>query len=209
MAGLQLSDDDQSERIKTWWKENGTSVIAGAVLGIAVIVGVNYWRGYKAEQAEAAAALYDQLLESGGGSAADAGRTLIDEYPGTPYSGKAALLLAKAAFENGEPEQAAEHLEWAMGEAPDPADRKVARLRLARLALSGGDTDRASDLLAGTQAGGYESEYRELLGDIAMARNDPATARNEYQAALDALPAQSGFAEMLSRKLDAAIGATQ
>lgn len=208
MAGLQLSDDDQSERIKTWWKENGTSVIAGAVLGIAVIVGVNYWRGYKAEQAEAASALYDQLLESGG-AADDAGRTLIDEYPGTPYSGKAALFLARAAFENGDPEQAAGHLEWAMTEAPDPADRRVARLRLARLALSRGDTDRASDLLAGMQAGGYESEYRELLGDIAMARNEPATARNEYQAALDALPAQSGFADMLNRKLDAAIGATQ
>lgn len=209
MAGLQLSDDDQSERIKAWWKENGTSVIAGAVLGIAVIVGVNYWRGYKAEQAEAAAALYDQLLESGGGAAAEAGRTLIDEYSGTPYAGKAALFLAKAAFENGDPGQAAEHLEWAMAEAPDPADRRVARLRLARLALSRGDPDRAGDLLAGMQAGGYESEYRELSGDIAMARNDPATARNEYQAALDALPAQSGFADMLNRKLDAAIGATQ
>lgn len=209
MAGLQLSDDDQSERIKAWWKENGTSVIAGAVLGIAVIVGVNYWRGYKAEQAEAAAALYDQLLEGGGGAAAEAGRTLIDDYSGTPYAGKAALFLAKAAFENGDPEQAAGHLEWAMAEAPDPADRRVARLRLARLALSRGDADRASDLLAGTQAGGYESEYRELLGDIAMARNDPATARNEYRAALDALPAQSGFADMLNRKLDAAIGAAQ
>lgn len=209
MAGLQLSDDDQSERIKTWWKENGTSVIAGAVLGIAVIVGVNYWRTYKAEQAEAAAALYDQLLQSGAGAAVDAGRTLIDEYPGTPYSGKAALFLAKAAFENDDPEQAAGHLEWAMAEAPDPADRRVARLRLARLALSRGDTDQASDLLAGMHSGGYESEYRELLGDIAMARNDPATARNEYQAALDALPEQSGFADMLNRKLDAAIGASQ
>lgn len=209
MAGLQLSDDDQSERIKTWWKENGTSVIAGAVLGIAVIVGVNYWRVYKAEQAEAAATLYDQLLEGGGGETADAGRTLIDEYPGTPYSGKAALFLAKAAFENDDPDQAAEHLEWAMTEAPDPADRRVARLRLARLALSRGNTDQASELLAGMQSGGYESEYRELLGDIAMARNDPATARNEYQAALDALPEQSGFADMLKRKLDAAIGASQ
>lgn len=209
MAGLQLSDDEQSERIKTWWKENGTSVIAGAVLGIAVIVGVNYWRSYTAEQAEAAAALYDRLLAGGDDASADAGRTLLDEYSGTPYAGKAALLLAKQAFENGDPNQAVKHLEWALAEAPDPADRKVARLRLARVALSRGDPEQAGNLLSEMQSGGYESEYRELLGDIAMARNDPATARTEYEAALDALPAQSGYADMLNRKLDAAIGASQ
>lgn len=209
MAGLQLSEDEQSERLKAWWKENGTSVIVGTVLGIAVIGGVNYWRIYKADQAESAAALYDQLLADGGAQAADAGRRLMDEYASTPYAGKAALLLAKFAFENDDVDRAVEHLEWALAEAPDPADRKVARLRLARVALGRDDPDRAETLLSGMESGGYESEYRELFGDIAMARNDPATAKNEYQAALDALPAQSGFADMLNRKLDAAIGASK
>jgi predicted negative regulator of RcsB-dependent stress response len=209
MAGLQLSEDEQSERLKAWWKENGTSVIAGAVLGIAVIGGVNYWRIYKAEQAEAAAALYQQVVQERGEPALAAGRALIDDYSGTPYAGKAALYLAKYAFENGDAEQAAEHLEWARTEASDPSDRKVAQLRLARVALSRGDPDRAEAVLSGMQAGGYESELRELLGDIAMARNDPATARVEYEAALDVLPEQSGFADMLNRKLDAAIGASR
>lgn len=209
MAGLQLSDDEQSERIKTWWKENGTSVIAGTVLGIAVIVGVNYWRTYQADQAEAAAELYYQLLADGDGPAADAGRKLIDDYSSTAYAGKAALFLAKMAFEAGDTDRAAAHLEWALAEAPDPGDRKVARLRLARLALSRGDPERAEAVLSEMQSGGYESEYRELLGDIAMARNDPATARSEYEAALDAVPEQSGFADMLNHKLDAAIGASE
>jgi len=209
MAGLQLSDDEQSERLKAWWKENGTSVIAGTVLGIAIIVGVNYWRSYQADQAETAAALYDELLSQRGGAAADAGRKLIDEYAGTPYAGKAALMLAKLAFEDGDAEQAAQHLEWAMSEAADPADRDVARLRLVRVALSGGDAGRAGALLADMDSGGYESEYRELLGDIAMARGEPAAARDEYEAALATLPQQSGFATMLNRKLDAAIGASK
>ncbi len=209
MAGLQLSEEEQSERLKAWWKENGTSVIAGTVLGIAVIGGVNYWRIYKADQAEAAAVLYDRLLAEQGDPAADAGRTLIDEYSATPYAGKAALFLAKIAFENGDAAQAAGHLEWAIAEAADPADRRVARLRLARVELSRGEPDLAESALSGMEPGGYESEYRELLGDIAMARNEPDTARSEYEAALAALPAQSGFAEMLNRKLDAASGATE
>lgn len=209
MAGVQLSEDEQSERLKAWWKENGTSVIAGTVLGIAVIGGVNYWRVYKADQAEAAALHYDRLLAQQGDPAADAGRTLIDEYPGTPYAGKAALFLAKMAFDEGDAAQAAAHLEWAIAEAADPADRRVARLRLARVQLSRGEPDLAESTLSGMEPGGYESEYRELRGDIAMARNDPDTARSEYEAALAALPAQSGFADMLNRKIDAASGATE
>ena len=210
MAGLHLSEDEQSERLKTWWKENGTSVIVGAVLGIAVIGGVNYWRIYKADRAEAASALYQQLLEYRSGSAAtDTGRQLMDQYSDTPYAGKAALVLARIAFEEGRVEEARSRLEWAMGEAPDPEDRKIARLRLARVMLGQGQPDEAVSLLSGMQAGGYESEYREIQGDIAMARNDPETARAEYQAALDALPERSDYGELLNTKLDAAIGASR
>lgn len=209
MAGIQLTEDEQSERLKAWWKENGTSVIAGAVLGIAVIGGVNYWRIYKADQAEAAATLYEQVLQGRNGPAVDAGQKLINDYASTPYAGKAALFLAKMAFENGDAEQAAQHLQWAVDNAPDSADRKVARLRLARVALSRDDPDEADSVLAGMQTGGYLSEYHELQGDIAMARNDPRMARSEYEAALEALPDQSGYAEMLNWKLDAAIGASE
>lgn len=208
MAGLPLSEDEQSERIKAWWRENGTSIIVGAVLGIAVIGGVNYWRSYTADQAESASALYEQLLDNGEG-AADAGRRLLEDYAATPYAGKAALMLAGRAFESGNVDEARGHLEWALNDAPDAADRRVARLRLARIALSAERLDEVDSLLSGMSGGGYESEYRELLGDLAMARNDPATARTEYEAALKALPEQSGFADMLNRKLDAAIGASQ
>lgn len=205
MAGLQLSDDEQSERLRQWWKENGTSVIVGAVLGIAVIGGVNYWRHYKAEQAEQASALYAQLTAGGDGS--EAGDKLIDEYASTPYAGKGALVMARNAFEAGDRDAAKRHLQWALDNAADKADRKVARLRLARIELESGEPDKAEALLSDMQSGGYESEYRELLGDIAMARNDPAAARKDYQAALDNLPEGSRFADMLSMKLDAATGA--
>ncbi|MGA8262105.1 MAG: tetratricopeptide repeat protein [Arenicellales bacterium] len=210
MADLHLSEDEQAERLKTWWKENGSSVIAGAVLGIVVIGGVNYWRSHKAHQEEAASALYAQLVQgTGEKTAADLGRQLMDDYSSTPYAGKAALVLAKSAFESGDKEKAKSRLEWAMNNAPDPEDRKVARLRLARVELDLGEVEKARTLLAGMKSGGYESQYRELLGDIAMASKDPAKARKEYQAALESLPERSSYAGMLNLKLDAAIGASK
>ncbi|MBS1270265.1 MAG: hypothetical protein MAG794_01220 [Gammaproteobacteria bacterium] len=210
MAGLHLSDEEQSERFKEWWKENGTSVIAGLVLGVAVIGGVNYWRTYTAERAESASALYAQLLENPDGSAAvDVGKRLINEYSSTPYAGRAALFMARAAFENGDMAEAKSHLEWALANSSDSTNRRLARLRLARLSLNLNELGEVETWLSGMQGGGYESEYRELRGDLAVARNDPKAARAEYKAALENLPERSAYADMLNIKLDAAIGASQ
>lgn len=210
MAGVQLTDEEQSERLKQWWRENGVSVAVGMALGIAVIVGVNYWRSYQAEQSESASALYTRLVEEqGDDSPEDVTRTLMDEYASTPYAGKAALFMAKLDFENGRRDEARRRLEWVIDNAEDPSDGKIARLRLARVLLDAGELDQADTLLSGMQAGGYESEYHELLGDLAMARDDPEKARTEYESALENLPGQSGFADMLDLKLDAAIGASQ
>lgn len=209
MAALHLSEDEQSERLKAWWKENGSSVIAGVVLGIAVIAGVNYWRSYKSHQAVAGSALYAQLLQDSGSAASEAGRKLMDDYSSTPYAGKAALVLAKNAFEKGDTGKARARLQWALDHARDREDRKLARLRLARVEMDVGEFDKARTLLSGIKSGGYESQYRELLGDLAMVAKDPAKARKEYQAAIEALPRQSGYADMLELKLDAAMGASK
>lgn len=209
MAGLQLSEEEQSERLKAWWKENGTAVIAGVVVGIAVIGGVNYWRVYKADQAEAASALYAEMLESGPAAGDGPGRQLIDDYSSTPYAGKAALLMAQAEIDNGAFDVARGHLEWARDNAADPADRRLATLRLARVALHTGELETADTLLGGMDSGGYGSMYHELLGDLAMAREQPAQAREAYETALANLPETSGFADMLNMKLDAAIGASK
>jgi len=209
MAGLQLSEEEQSERLKAWWKENGTAVIAGVVVGIAVIGGVNYWRSYQAEQAETASALYMELLNGAEAGAEGPGRRLIDDYAGTPYAGKAALLMAKSEVEAGGYEAARGHLQWVQDNAADPADRRLATLRLARLALHLGEPEAARTLLADMQPGGYRSTYHELRGDLDMARGDPQSARVAYETALESLPDVSGFADMLNLKLDAAIGASK
>lgn len=208
MADLQYSEDEQAERVKAWWKENGTSVIAGAVVGIAVIVGVNYWRGYKTDQSHAASTIFQQLQEEQE-NVETLGQSLISEYANTPYSGKAALILAKLAVEKNDINMAKQHLRWATDNAPDPADQHVARIRLGKLMLYTDDLQAVGQLLKDVEFGGYESQYRELLGDLALARNDPETARDEYQDALANLPRGSSYAAMLNMKLDAAIGAIQ
>ena len=51
MIDPRYSEDEQAERLKEWWKKNGTSVIVGVVIGVSAIVGVNLWRNYTQTQA--------------------------------------------------------------------------------------------------------------------------------------------------------------
>lgn len=208
MIDPRYSEDEQVERLKEWWKKNGTSVVVGVVIGVSVIVGVNYWRGYIQSQAEEASVRYARLLTLDGEESRQLGSELMSDYSNTPYAALAALYLAKVSYAQGDSEKAESMLKWAMDNAELTANQHAARLRLAHLYLEAGRTDEAEELVNITQYDGFRSEYKELIGDIAMARGDAALARVAYEEALSSLPEGSGYSGLLVMKLDRAIGET-
>lgn len=209
MVEPHFTEDEQAERLKQWWKQNGTSVIAGAVLGLSIIFGVNYWRDYRDNRAESASGLFTLMSTEYAGGRAEAARAaggrLLEEYADTPYAAKAALFLARVSYENGQSSRAREHLQWALEQARDPATQHTARLRLARVLLGEGDIDAAARLVTVSDRGAFASQYLELEGDLAMSRGDPGAAGEAYRRALASLPPGSGFAEFLNMKLDSAV----
>ena len=38
-----LTDEEQVEKVKAWLKENGTSIVAGVVIGLGGIFGWQFW----------------------------------------------------------------------------------------------------------------------------------------------------------------------
>ena len=206
MIDPRYSEDEQVERLKEWWKKNGTSIIVGVVIGVSAIVGVNLWRNYTQTQAENASSLFTQLLSSQGEQSQKLGNELLTDYTSTPYAALAALYLAKINYEKGDTGNAERMLSWALENSKQASNQHVARLRLARVYL---DTDRISEaekLLDLKQFDGFDSEYKELLGDIAMLKGDAESARSAYEEALNALPRGSRFSELLALKRDHAIG---
>ena len=205
MIDPRYSEDEQAERLKEWWKNNGTSAIVGVVIGVSAIVGVNLWRSYTQTQAETASSLFTQLLSSQE-EAQQLGNELLTDYGNTPYAALAALYLAKMNYEEGDTEKAETMLSWALENSKQVSNQHVARLRLARVYL---DTDRvgeAEKLVDIEKFDGFDSEYKELLGDIAMLKGDAERARSAYEEALSALPRGSRFSELLALKRDHAIG---
>jgi len=209
MVDPHFIEDEQAERLKQWWKQNGTSVITGAVLGLGIIFGVNYWRDYRDTRAETASGLFvlmtSQYSAGDAEAARAAGQRVLDEFEDTPYAGKAALFLARVSYESEQGEQARVDLQWAVDNAREPETQHAARLRLARLLLSEGDLDAAASLVSVPDRGAFSSQYLELEGDLAMSRGDPAGAREAYRKALESLPQGSGFTEFLNMKLDSAV----
>lgn len=198
--------DDQLASLKAWWQQYGTALIAGVAIGLLLLGGLNYWKQYRAQRAEAASVLYETLLndvQQGRNDAATAAAAkLVADYAATPYAGKAALLAARLRFEAQDLAGARQQLEWAVEHAREPAVQHSARIRLGHLLLDLKETDAALALTAVRDPDGFESEYSELKGDVLFARGDRDGARAAYQTALDKLPPQSPYQRLLAMKRD-------
>jgi len=201
-----FNDDDQVARIKAWWKQYGKSLITGAVIGLLLLGGLNYWKQYRQQRAEAASRVYDMLLND-----IQLGKTddvmsiasqLMRDYSGTPYAGKAALYAARIRFDARDIPGARQHLEWAVRHASEPGVYHSARLRLGRLMLDQGETDAALKLIEGGGVDGFAAEYEELRGDLLLAKGDRDGARRAYRKAMESLTPGSPYQRILGMKLD-------
>ncbi len=182
------TDEEQLAQLRDWWKENGRFIITGIALGVAILVGFNYWTNYKRSQAEQAGLLYEELLQSVNagdreGAVSAAGR-LTGDFGATSYADQSHLALAKLFIEAGDIDGAIGALSDGLGAQGEIG--KIARLRLARVRLSIGDAQAALDLLGAVDAGRFAPLYDEVRGDAHESLGDLEAARDAYQRALDA-----------------------
>lgn len=200
------TDQDEVEKLKAWWKEYGTALVIGVLVGLALLFGNKYWTQYKEQQRLAASDLYAEVLTQMQNGKLDAMRPnaekLIAEYDGTPYAGMAALLLARVSFDAKDAASTIKHLEWASKHATDPAVEHAARLRLGRFRLAGNELDAALAVVPKKLPAGFEAEYLELKGDVYVAQSKTDDARKAYEEALKSLSAESPQRRLITMKLD-------
>lgn len=198
------TDDQQVETLKKWWRENGKSIIAGVVIGLAGVFAWRAWVDYRDDRAASASNVFDQLVQNVDRGSPEAATQQADllarDFQSTPYATFGDLMQARVRFEQKDLPGAKAALERALAKAPDPALRTIAALRLARLLLSEGDTDGAAKVLDGHPApAAFAGEYAALRGDIALAKGDPKAARAAYE---QAILGQVGNPEQIQLKLD-------
>ena len=183
------TEDQQLEELKKWWKENGSSIITGVVLGLAILFGARAWFAWQERTAQQASTVYTVMMnemEAGNVKAAsDNAGILIADFSNTPYATLAAMLLAKFRIEDNELDAARAQLQWALDNSSSDELRNTARVRLARLLISLEDYDTALGLLQEAEASaGQEGVLSELRGDIHSLRGETRQAVDAYQEAL-------------------------
>lgn len=201
------TDEQKLETIKKWWKENGSSIITGVILGLAVLFGARAWFAWRENIAQQASDIYTVMMSSlqQGDSTVTAERAgmLISDYSGTPYAALAALALAKLRIEDGELEAAQTQLQWAIDNAKTDYVRTIARLRLARVKLALKDVDGAeAELNAAGPASDKEVIAAELQGDIDSARGNAQQAADAYRKALSLMAADYPGSHLLQLKYE-------
>jgi predicted negative regulator of RcsB-dependent stress response len=186
-----LSEKEQIEAIRGWWRENGRYIISGVVIGVALLLGLNYWNSTRARLALEASAAYESLVNEVADGDAEAARTIAadlqENYGSTVYALQARLAMAKLYMDKGRDEDASAELR-ALLEGSDAAEAAealmVGRLRLAKILLYQDKPAEAIDLLQGFQDSAFAARYSETLGDAYVALGQAAEAREAYTVAL-------------------------
>ncbi|MDT8387004.1 MAG: tetratricopeptide repeat protein [Thiogranum sp.] len=209
---MDATEKEQLEVVQKWWKENGSSLLIGLLLGLSILFGGKAWLGYKETQAMNASNIYMQMLGAMSqdqiDKMRDSANQLISNYSGSAYATFAAMALAKVAVSEGAFGAAETQLQWAMDNAETPELENMARLRLARVLLQQEKYSETGELLAArSDAEAFGFQYLELEGDLALSEGETGKAAAAYQQALEAAPPQSPGLSLLTTKYESVAGA--
>ena len=200
-----LSEKEQIERLREWWRENGWYLISGVALGALLLFGWNQYQAYQNREAEGAGALYQSLKVAVEGSKTEEATALLnqlrEEHPASAYTDQAGLLIARMLLITS-PERAAAELRFVMDTTDDRELAMVARLRLARVLAYREQYDEALQLLNVEDPGQFAGRLNEVKGDIYVARGETEAARVAYLSALTASGAEVLDRNFLQMKLN-------
>lgn len=207
MATYDLDEQERLDELKAWWKRWGSLVMIALAVLIAAAAGWRYWQNHTVTQSLEAAAVYEKLTQSLAANdpktAREAGAMLIDQYKGTAYAPRAALLLAKLNLGAKDVKSAQAQLEWAVANGKEPAVRDLARLRLAGVQLDQKQYDAAMKTLSGSRTDAFAPRFDDLRGDVLLAQGKTADARTAYQAAFGKMAEDNPYRSIVELKLDA------
>ncbi len=210
-----LTEEEQLEKLKAWWKEHGKTIVLVIVFSVGGYFTWTGWQDQRQARAERASENYQQLLDtvreqplhtlsdSQRSRAVELAETLKETAGNSHYAHSAALLLASLAVHDNDLDSAESELRWVLDRRLRPATESVAQLRLARVLAAKGSYAEALAMLEGVDARAFAAKRAEIRGDILLAQGDRNAARRAYEEALASLGGMPNQRQMiLQMKLD-------
>jgi len=207
MAVELYDEHEQSERVRSWLKEYGISLVMGLALALAGVFGYGQWQQRQAANAQLAAEYYnviqDDLNEDRLETAEEQFQAMASAVGDSAYYGLASLLMAGAYVEDGRLGPAADLYREILANEGLGSIHPMSTTRLARVLHAQGDNAEALALVDAEAPEGFVGAWAEIRGDILVAQGDLEQARIAYQEALDNQVGQGIGRNLLQIKLDA------
>jgi len=202
---MELDEHEQGEAVRKWLRQNGSSLITGIAMGLALVFAWQWWQGKGVRHQEEAATQYQAFVDAI--DAKDAGKAkafaalLADKYADTPYSNLAVLRNAAFLNASGKTDEAVKLLQAGQSKVKDPELAELFSLRLARVLLIAGKPGDALKQVNTIAKPRFPAIANELRGDIAVAQGNRDEARKAYQMALTTLDQAAPTRNLLELKL--------
>ena len=181
------TEEQQVEQLKEWWKDNGTPLIVGAVLGLSGFAGWKYWNE---EQVVSQTKASDSFLKVATALEKDdqellasSSATVKADFPDSSYAVLSALQLAKQAVSNNKLDVAVMELEWILKSHSTSDLAATAKIRLARILIAQNKAEEALTHLNFAKESSYFEMASLVKGDALLALGKDSEALEAYQAA--------------------------
>tara|TARA_Y100001947_G_scaffold156287_1_gene164095 strand:- start:207 stop:875 length:669 start_codon:yes stop_codon:yes gene_type:complete len=216
-VALDAAEEENIEAIKKWWHENWKQLALLVVIVFPSYVGWQLWQNSQATEAETASDLYEEVLllaisEPGVPVTEQESLRILDlfellkaDYPSSVYALYGALFAAQQSVNANDLGAAEESLQWMLDNRQDSLFSRTdegliltANLRLGRVILAKGESERALNLVNTIDPKTFEAGFAELRGDIYATMGRIVDARDAYIAAQEA----GSNTEGLRMKLD-------
>ena len=182
-----LTDEEQLDRIKTWWEEYGRILVATLVIGIGSVIGWRWYDETKTAETAAASDLYADYLNADESQREQFAESIGTEIPESAYNVLVQISTAAEAVQAEDYELAETQLRSAAAAARVDVLRDLVNVRLARVLMQADKTDAALATLGQIRGEGFRPVVAELKGDIHLSRGERALAHESYRSAFDAV----------------------
>jgi len=191
-----LDEHEQSEKVRTWLKDNAVGLIGGVALGLALIGGWQWWQKQQEHARVQTAERYQSVVDDIRADKLKQAQSKIAAIDEGAYATLAALRLSQAQIAAGQRDAAIATLRGA-----HPADAALAAIvtqRLARLLI---DAGKAGDALQLLPKDSTDPEILQVQGDASYALGHRDEARTAYQQALRHLDVAAPQRRLVELKL--------
>jgi predicted negative regulator of RcsB-dependent stress response len=202
---LDLEEQEQVDELKALWKKYGNYITRGAIAFFVLYGLFQGWGYYQNKQSLSASELYQSIVvldEKNTKEIIEKSQRLIDDYSGTPYAGRAAILFAKASYADGAKDKAKEKLEWASRHAKESATESIALIQLGQILLEEKKYDEALKKANAVDNEGYLGLSNDLKGDVLNAMGKKEDAKKAYLEALKRFGPKDSYARFTQEKLE-------